>query len=155
MKDPNSSPREPALDGDVRRTLDEQLGLPLVQEDALIARAKARVMGLVRAEAQAGHTVRASHEGWQIIAPGVERKMLWATATEQSCLIRAARGASLPAHAHRLDEECLVLEGTLRFGSSLVLHAGDFHVGRKGSTHEVASTDTGVLVYLRGALEPA
>lgn len=156
MSDPGIStvPGPSALDADLRQAFNEQLRLPLEQEDELIARVKARVMGVIRSQAQ-GHTVRASDEGWQTIAPGVERKLLWSTSTEQSCLIRAERGASLAAHAHRLDEECLVLEGTLRIGSSLVLHAGDFHVGRKGSTHERVSTDTGVLVYLRGALEPA
>lgn len=49
----------------------------------------------------------------------------------------------------------MVLEGSLRIGDDLVLHAGDFHVGRQGSMHAAASTETGALVYLRGAREPA
>ena len=37
----------------------------------------------------------------------------------------------------------------------IVLNVGDFHVARKGSTHELATSATGALVYLRAAAEPA
>ena len=157
MKDANASTGQPGLDSDVRRALDRRLALPPAQEDALIARVQARVMGVLGSRAQRPyHTVRASDsDGWQTIAPGVERKLLWSTPGEESCMMRLARGASVEAHAHLLDEECLVLEGTLRIGTSLVLKAGDFHVGRRGSAHELSTTDTGALVFLRGAREPA
>ena len=95
-------------------------------------------------------TVRAADHGWERMAPGVERKVLWVSGGAQSCMVRMAPGASVTAHSHAMDEECVVLEGTLHIGPDIVLNAGDFHVGRKGSTHELATTQTGALVVLEG-----
>jgi quercetin dioxygenase-like cupin family protein len=64
-------------------------------------------------------------------------------------LLRLAAGTTVPGHAHTIHEECLVLEGTLKIGQDLVLHAGDFHVGIQGVPHADASTDTGAVVFLR------
>ncbi len=66
--------------------------------------------------------------------------------------MRFAPGASVARHMHRADEECVVLEGSVRIGD-LLLHAGDFHLGREGSEHPLATTDTGAVFYLRGALD--
>ncbi len=142
----------PGLDPALRCALDERLRLSPDREAAALARVKARVMAVIRPEYR---TVSASEDGWETTAPGVQRKMLWKSATTQSCMVRLAPGASVAAHAHGLDEECVVLEGTLHIGSDIHLHKGDFHIGLAGSRHETASTETGALVYLRGELEEA
>ena len=69
-----------------------------------------------------------------------------------SFLLRAQPGANLPAHGHRAYEECLILEGEFALGG-LMLRAGDFVIGHPGEEHPVASTRSGVLVYLRGAAD--
>jgi quercetin dioxygenase-like cupin family protein len=72
-----------------------------------------------------------------------------------SYLLRLAPGASLPPHRHALDEECLVLEGTLRVGSHTEVHAGGFHLAHRGALHPTVSTVTGATIYLRGAVPQA
>ena len=123
-------------------------------DDALVARVHTRVMGEIRSARQAQYrTVRAVEGGWEELAPGVLRKMLLVTADAQSCLVRLAPGAQVPAHTHPVDEECVVLEGSVRIGADLVLGQGDFHVGRAGSVHGMTSSESGALVYLRGAVD--
>jgi quercetin dioxygenase-like cupin family protein len=147
---------EAALDAEVRALLDRRLGRSPDEDDALLARVKARVMGSIGAERQVQYrTVRGAAGGWQTIAPGVERKILWTTPAEQSCMMRLAPGAVVAAHWHLADEECVVVQGSVRIGPDLELHAGDFHVGCKGSMHEATTSDSGAVVYLRGALEPS
>lgn len=146
----------PAIDPKLASELDERLGVPSAGDAELIARVQARVMAAVRQEAKPVFaTVRASDDGWDEIAPGITRKTLWMSAGARSCMIRMLPGSVVGTHAHSMDEECVVLEGTLRIGSDLVLHAGDFHVGSRGTVHSEASTETGALVYLRGEMEAA
>lgn len=122
-------------------------------DDALIERVRRRVMEAIAEDPRPFRTVRTGPEGWQTVAPGIERKLLWAADGAQSCLLRLAPGARVEGHLHRADEECVVLEGSVRIGSDLVLHAGDFHVGLRGTTHPVTTSDTGAVVYLRGAAD--
>lgn len=145
-------PREPALAPDIERLLQERLGCRPGDDRQLLDRVKARVMDTVRAETSPYRTVR-SADGWETVSPGIERKLLWALGNERSCLMRFAAGASFDRHVHRADEECVVLEGKVRIGE-LVLQAGDFHLGREGSEHPLSTTDTGAVIYLRGALDP-
>jgi hypothetical protein len=148
MKDTSHTTTASALDPELRRALAERLGPADAQ---LIAGVKARVLEAVRSQGPLLRTVPFAAKGWETLAPGVERKVLWTSATAQSCMMRLAPGACVSGHAHPIDEECVVLEGTLRIGQDIVLHAGDFHMGRKGSVHGDATTETGALVYLRGA----
>lgn len=118
---------------------------------ALIARVRERVLKAIRAEsAPPLHTVRAEHGDWQQVGPGVERKVLWDSGQARSWMVRLAPGAVVVAHAHPMDEECVVMQGSVRIGD-LLLEAGDFHVGRQGSEHALTTSETGALVYLRGA----
>lgn len=120
-------------------------------DEALLQRVRARVMREVAAQSQAmlHTTVRADERPWETIAPGLQRKLLFETATAISSLLRLAPGTTVPGHAHPIHEECLVLEGTLKIGQDLVLRQGDFHVGMQGVAHADASTDTGAVVFLR------
>lgn len=150
--DPSRSSGE--LDAELRKELDERLGCSDPGDEALLARVKARVMRSIQAESDAHHrTVRAEEGLWRTIAPGVERKLLWVSGTAESSMVRLAPGAMVGGHLHPADEECVVLEGSLRIGPDLVLRQGDFHVAASGSMHEVVTTDTGALLYIRGALK--
>ena len=125
-------------------------------DDELLARVKSRVMAAIAAEPQEQHrTVRAADGVWQVVCPGLERKLLWGDGSARSWMVRLAPGTVVQAHLHGMDEECVVLEGSLRIGAGLLLQSGDFHVAAKGSMHDAVSTDTGALVYIRGAPEEA
>lgn len=154
MRKKNST--DPAtLEADIRNCLDEALCPPRADDDELVERVRERVMTAVANKSAALHrTIRAEAGVWETVGTGIERKLLWETGDSVSCLIRLAPGAVVAGHPHRLDEECVVLEGSLRIGRDLVLRPGDFHVGVKGVDHDVAATETGALVYLRSAKTP-
>jgi len=150
--DESSHHRRPRLlDPDVESILARDVFAPQPDDVALLERVRGRVMSTIAAEG-AGFphiTVRADDEGWELLQPGVRRKVLHETDTAIACLMRLDAGVVMPGHQHPIDEECLVLEGTLRIGTDLLLNAGDFHLGRQGIDHAHASTDTGTLLYLR------
>jgi quercetin dioxygenase-like cupin family protein len=115
---------------------------------------RARMRNRLRANTglPAGMTTQRSAEGeWLSLNPLVEIKVLRvdADAGNQTVLLRAARGAVLPRHRHSREEEFIVLEGSCRIGA-LLLEAGDAHFAAAGSWHEDITTDTGVLVLVRG-----
>lgn len=82
----------------------------------------------------------------------VKRLFYDAHAKTVTFLLRAQAGVTMPGHSHGVHEECLVLEGEFTLGD-LTLRAGDYHVALAGADHPVASTRTGVLVYLRASAE--
>lgn len=123
---------------------------------ALIERLRVRVLHAIQQDRSDRYrTVRSSSDDWAPVAPGVERKLLWVSGLAQSCLLRLAPGARVAGHLHSMDEECVVLEGSVCIGADLVLQAGDFHVAAAGSSHQDATSETGALVYLRGAVDIA
>ncbi|MBI1805019.1 MAG: cupin domain-containing protein [Ignavibacteriae bacterium] len=86
---------------------------------------------------------------------GVQLKMLFTDTINNvmSVLVRMAPGASYPSHRHAHTEECLVLEGDLRIGDSLVLHAGDYQRADENSVHLKHWTEKGCLLYVTTSLE--
>lgn len=152
MKATPSNPRPHPIEAGVRQSLDQALGEPCAGDAAVIGRVRLRVMDAVARRSSLLHrTVRADAGVWEPLAPGVERKLLWQTADAVSCLVRLAPGSTFPSHNHPIDEESVVLEGSLRIGSDLLLLPGDFHLGRKGVEHETVSTQDGCLCFLRTA----
>ena len=99
---------------------------------------------------QAIGTVHRSEQQWLEFTPGVTATILRDDGIYCTWLARARAGVRLPAHAHALDEECLVLEGSVNFGE-FELRQGDFHVARAGSRHGEVHTPTGCLVLMRSA----
>ena len=75
-------------------------------------------------------------------APGVEFRFLHG---KKSLLVRMQPGASFPSHPHRYDEQCLILEGTIKDGEGMTLGVGDFLFMPKGSTHAPSYSDTGCV----------
>ncbi len=89
-----------------------------------------------------GTVVREGDRRWQRgPAPGVDIQMLLKNKT---MLVRMAPGSRIPAHHHHSDEQCLVLEGSLRTGD-LVAQAGDYVHMVSGSDHADIESASGCL----------
>lgn len=149
-----------ALDDTIVQALTEAMGESLLPAAPVPANAalKRRVMQLVAAQPHrppdpaGGHlTAPPDDTGWQPFLAGVDIKVLHATTDVMAYLLRLQPGASIPAHRHPMDEECVVLAGQLQIGRHLVLDAGGFHLARAGSLHDTIQTITGATIYLRGA----
>jgi anti-sigma factor ChrR (cupin superfamily) len=85
-------------------------------------------------------------------APGVEVKVLFQDkgTGRTTMLVRMQPGAKLPAHRHGDDEQCLVLQGDVRW-RDLVYEEGDFVVMGSGSDHpEVHSLNGNLLLLIAG-----
>jgi anti-sigma factor ChrR (cupin superfamily) len=98
------------------------------------------------------HTVLLRDGGWQPIGQGVEVLPLWQGDGLASRYVRLSPGATLPAHDHGMDEECMMIEGDAFFGD-LLIQAGDFHLAPAGTRHGEVCSDGGALFFLRGAAE--
>ncbi|MBL8896684.1 MAG: cupin domain-containing protein [Planctomycetes bacterium] len=100
-------------------------------------------------------TVRASRTDlWERTEqPGVEVKRLHVdpAARRVTMLVRMAAGAAYPRHRHGDDEECLVLEGSLRVGGE-ILRRGDYQIALRGSAHGVQDTEEGCLLLISSGL---
>ena len=112
-------------------------------------------MKQVAADSVAHHLAIHADEGrWHALLPGIERKVLHEADGVMAYLLKFAPGAVLPAHRHPLDEECVVVAGTLRIGP-LVLPAGSYHRVPKDVLDADSSSDEGALIFLRGAVPRA
>jgi anti-sigma factor ChrR (cupin superfamily) len=100
--------------------------------------------------------VRQNESAWfPYEAPGVEVKPLFKDEAtgRTTVLLRMAAGARLPAHHHHDVEQCLVLQGDVRFGD-LVYEEGDFVVMGKHSDHpEIHSVHGNLLLLVAGRTE--
>jgi anti-sigma factor ChrR (cupin superfamily) len=154
MKPSHSLDHRALLDADTIEALNTEVAEePLVPDVA--ARIKHRLLERV-AQAQAGHvTVHAGAAGWKPLYEGVQIKVLHRVGGVMSYLLRLAPGASLAAHRHPVDEECVVLEGRLRIGRDLVVDAGGFHLAHQDALHARITSDEGATIYLRGAIPHA
>lgn len=115
-------------------------------------RMRHRVGQLVSSQLPGGiKTLRAADSEWRELSPLVQIRVLRidAAAGNQTVLIRAAPGGVMPRHRHSHDEEFIVLEGECRIGT-LRLAAGDAHFAAAGTWHDEITTESGVLVLLRG-----
>lgn len=85
--------------------------------------------------------------------PGVSHRMLYLdkTTTMATSLIRMEPGAKYPQHRHSGLEQCLVLEGDIRMGDT-VMRAGDFEYGTPDSFHDVIWTKDGCLLLIVASL---
>ena len=100
----------------------------------------------------APRTVRDADTPWEPFAPRIERRLLWQSgATLGAVLLRAEAGARVPHHAHRHDEECLVLRGET-FQDDCLLREGDYQLAPAGSEHKSVMTDVGGVFFIHGDL---
>ncbi len=94
--------------------------------------------------------LRAAKSKWRESGiPGIQFQLLHQDdeADLVTQLVRMEAGAVYPAHNHKKDEQCYVLEGSITL-DSVVLHSGDFSVAHALSEHHIISTDTGCTLLL-------
>ncbi|HEY3800663.1 MAG TPA: cupin domain-containing protein [Caulobacteraceae bacterium] len=118
---------------------------------ALWERISARIDDLEAAHGT--RTVGAGSGVWEPTSPGVQRKRLHidANAGWQAFLVRIDPGATVPAHAHPILEECLVLEGAFELDGQTI-RKGDFHLAFAGHGHSDIHSPGGALLYIRASL---
>jgi quercetin dioxygenase-like cupin family protein len=115
-------------------------------------RMRRRIVELARECAPEGtRTVRAGETAWVEIAPFVEVRELHRDelAGMHTSLMRMRPGGVIPAHRHEREEEFIILEGECYIGTHRLV-AGDVHLAAAGSWHEQVTTESGVVVLLRG-----
>jgi ChrR Cupin-like domain len=103
-------------------------------------------------EASPAGTSRERQAQWENFAPGIRRRMLWQAGNACAYLARAQLGAAVPAHGHRNDEECLMLEGEI-FTGDILVREGEFQLAPAGVKHGLVQAATACVVYLRGDAE--
>jgi quercetin dioxygenase-like cupin family protein len=97
-------------------------------------------------------TVLDANTPWAEYGPGILRRTVWTSGAEAAYLVRAQAGAQVPAHGHRLDEECLMLDGDLYLGD-ILLRAGDYQLAPVGSQHGPHLADSTLTLLVRGDVE--
>jgi anti-sigma factor ChrR (cupin superfamily) len=145
------------LDPDLLTLIDETIEPDPAdpQDAAMHERVKRKLLRRIAADSTDRHvTHNPGPQDWQPFGDGVQIKVLHQSGGVMSYLLRLQAGASLPAHRHPVDEECVVLEGEVQIGS-LTLAAGGFHLGRKDILHDRLASAGGALIYLRGAVPEA
>ncbi|CAL1241383.1 cupin domain-containing protein [Candidatus Methylocalor cossyra] len=109
--------------------------------------------GLLPFAGEPPRTVPCDGPSWREIAPGVTEKRLWSDGTWVSRYLRLEPSARVPGHPHRAAEECLMLEGDVFLGD-ILLRPGDYQWAAPGSRHGEVFSDTGALLFVRGAVDP-
>ena len=123
----------------------------------LSAQRRERLRARVQAQARPRKlgTVRAEEGAWVGYLPGIEIKVLRLDAKSgtETALWRLNPGAQIPAHPHKLEEECLIVEGAL-IVDEVEYRAGDFLVASPGSRDPVFYAPEGALLLIRAELRP-
>lgn len=87
---------------------------------------------------------------WIETQKGYFQKVLWTDGTVASRFIRIDPGSTVEGHPHPFDEETMALSGEVFLGDILV-QQGDYQIASAGSAHLEMSSDTGCLLFVRGA----
>jgi quercetin dioxygenase-like cupin family protein len=125
---------------------------PIDLDPARAAPIRQRLLDRARASREADPScihVRIDDGEWRTLLKGVRIKSLSSGPGGKALLVELDPGASLPGHAHREHEECVVLRGELKLGA-LTVRQGDYHVAPAGSRHGRIESANGALIYLRG-----
>jgi anti-sigma factor ChrR (cupin superfamily) len=117
--------------------------------------ARLRSTLLARLPTAAMRVTRADEGEWRPLLPGVRIKRLRGEADDgtETNLWRLDPGAVLPPHEHRLDEECLVLEGSVMH-EGITYRAGDYLLALAGRPHGLFRSSEGALLLIRGERLP-
>ena len=91
---------------------------------------------------------------WRPLVAGVDVACLFGQGRVVSMLVRLAAGASMSGHGHRIDEDCIMLDGEL-FVGDILIRAGDFQMAPCGVRHGTSFSDVGGMFYFHGALPGA
>jgi quercetin dioxygenase-like cupin family protein len=142
-------------DGDLLQDLQDRLAAAVAPAELGTEqrnRMRRRIVELAREQPPEGtRTLRAGESAWVEIAPFVEVRELRRdeAAGMHTSLMRLRPGGVVPAHRHEREEEFIILEGECYIGSHRLV-AGDVHIAAAGSWHEPVTTESGVVVLLRG-----
>lgn len=141
----------------------QQLALamqPTELSEARRAALRQQVMQRTQVAAPAGTTTLRVHDDnkiaqWLAISPQIQIRVLRIdkAAGNQTILMRVAPGGIIPRHQHTQEEEFVILDGECHIGTHR-LCAGDVHIAAAGSWHDDITTQSGVLVLLRGEYPP-
>lgn len=158
MNTANETDQETVLDSESLELLGSAQAIANVPSERM-ASLRERVMQNVDNEdttAVSFLTIREDEGPWVEIAPLVEKKVLHIDRKNgtESYLLRLQPGAAPGKHDHDEDELCVVLEGDVSF-DAIHLKAGDYHFAPKGSSHGVASTVHGAVIFLQTGLAAA
>jgi mannose-6-phosphate isomerase-like protein (cupin superfamily) len=127
-------------------------GMTPSSDAALRARLLARVQASVRA--QRGYTtVRRERGGWQALAPGASRRVLWQGPWLRAEAWRLDAGAALPWPGDASAQEALLLAGALCNGTAR-LERLDHLVHERATRLVLRADEAGAEVYLRQRLAP-
>lgn len=88
---------------------------------------------------------------WDVAVDGVEVRVLRGHGDVVSMLVRIAPGATVPQHAHNLDEDCMMLSGDF-FSGDILLRPEDYQLVPKDVHHNDCFSDTGALLYVHGVM---
>jgi quercetin dioxygenase-like cupin family protein len=149
----HAMPHPDRVDDDIAAAvIDDGMGLPGPGRARVIRR---RVMERV-ADADDSHvTIDAGQGEWQPFLDGVRLKVLYEGNGALSYLLKLDPGATIPAHRHPHDEECVVVEGRIRVGTQVEVGPGGYHLAHRGALHPTIGTTTGATIFLRGAVPDA
>lgn len=98
--------------------------------------------------------VEGGAQGWQPFTPGVAVKPLFGDDAAISMLARFDPGARVATHGHRLDEDCIMIEGDLFLGDVL-LRKGEYQLAPAGTEHQSLVSDHGAVLFFHGAVDAA
>jgi hypothetical protein len=96
--------------------------------------------------------VPAGVQGWMPFGPGVDIKPLHGSDAAISIFARFAPGASVAAHGHGLDEDCIMLRGDLYLSDTL-LREGEYQLAPVGTGHQGLASDGGAVLFFHGAID--
>jgi quercetin dioxygenase-like cupin family protein len=144
---------EPLLDAETAGALAAGIA-PLELAAELRVRMRERLLNRIASTAPSGTSTLRAHEGtWATLAPGVTVKVLHQEPglKVSTFLVRMQPGSRAPVHAHRTEEQCLVLEGEVNVGDH-VIRGGDWHVALPGSIHSDFWSKPGCLLLIRAEM---
>jgi len=119
--------------------------------EKLKASMKERIFNRIHNASPEGAVTIREHEGeWIDVAPKLQMKVLRRDhkRNSQTALWKLEAGAVIPAHAHPVEEECLVVKGEINFAEH-VLREGDFEIMPAGIDHIAMESKIGAIVLLR------
>lgn len=109
--------------------------------------------GLMPFDGKATKTIFINQQqDWVEVHPGIFKLDLAQDEQRTSRFYRFNPGAKCPAHHHAQDEECMVLDGEVFLGDSL-LKAGEYQLAPKGTYHNEVMSDVGCLLFIRASNE--
>ena len=105
------------------------------------------------ASADCVHFSTLDDAGWDDFCAGVRIRELNNGGERRSVLVRMRAGASVGAHGHGLEEECMMVAGEAFIGDTL-LRSGEYQWAPQGSRHGAVATDVGAVFFVSGSLDP-